>query len=161
MMKRWRYAVYIGFFAGLIWGLIGWTLYYFKFSSVLPAFLLEPFFRKSFMHSWSGHSAGLAAFIIYSIVAALLYTIILIKLRGPWPGVVFGLVCWGITFLWIGPFAGMLPPFRKLSMETHVTEACRFLLWGVFIGYSISLEFHDERNHSQTRIQYGKIKKLS
>lgn len=144
-MKRWGFAAYIGFFAGLIWGWVEWVLYYFKFTTVLPAFLVEPFFKKSFMHSWSGHWTGLAAFTAYSIVAALVYTAVLLKLRGAWPGVLFGVLWWGLTFGFIGPFTGMLPPFRNLSFDTHVTEACRFVLWGVFIGYSISLEFHDER----------------
>lgn len=144
-MKRLYYALYIGFFAGLFWGLVGWVMYYFGFTKVLPAFLVEPFFLKGYMHSWPGHFTGLAAFIVFSMTAAIIYSVAFQKLRGPWPGIGYGLGWWWVMFFFIAPFFDMTPSFSELSFNTHASEACRFVLWGVFIGYSITVEFTDER----------------
>jgi thiamine transporter ThiT len=145
-MKKVYYALYIGFYAGLIWGLVRWMFYFFEFTRVLPAFLIEPFFAKPFMNSWRGHTLGIGAFILLSIAASLLYVAVLSKRKGPWPGVLYGLIWWVLLYVLIGPYVGMLPSFRSLSMDSILSDACVFTLWGVFIGYSITLEFTDERN---------------
>jgi hypothetical protein len=145
MMKKWFFAIYIGFFAGLIWGLARELLYYLEFTRVLPAFLVEPFFKKSFMHAAIGHWTGLFVFILFSIMAAILYTALFVKKLGPWPGIGYGIGWWIILYAFIGPYVGMMPSIRELSTATLFSEACVFLLWGVFIGYSIALEFTDER----------------
>lgn len=145
LTKPWSYALYIGFFAGLIWGLAGHVLSYFAFTEVAPAFWLTPWVDKSFLSSWRGQVAGLALYICYSIVAALLYTAVLRKARGPWPGIAYGLAWYVLLFCVIGPLLGLIPSFGKLATHTHLAELCRSLLWGVFIGYSITLEFTDDR----------------
>jgi len=145
-MKKIYFALYIGFYAGLIWGIIRWLFYFFEFTKVLPAFLIEPFFRKEFMHSWTGHLAGIGAFIGMSLVASLLYSITLHKLKGPWPGIMYGMIWWIIIFVIIGPFTGMVHKVWSLDLNSILSEACVFTLWGVFIGYSIALEFTDERS---------------
>lgn len=145
-MKKIYFALYIGFYAGVIWGLVRWVFYYLQFTKVLPGFLIEPFFREKFMHSWMGHVSGIGALILLSIVASLLYAIILHKRKGPWPGILYGVVWWVFIFVLIGPYLGMLPAVRSLDLNSILSDACIFTLWGVFIGYSIALEFTDERS---------------
>jgi uncharacterized membrane protein YagU involved in acid resistance len=146
-MKKIYFALYIGFFAGIIWGLVHWIFYFFEFTKVLPAFLIDPFFHKKFMHSWIGHVSGIGVFILMSIVASLLYAIFLHKRKGPWPGILYGFVWWVFIFVLIGPLLGMLPTVWTLDLNSILSEACLFTLWGVFIGYSITLEFTDERSY--------------
>ncbi|HEY0827198.1 MAG TPA: YqhR family membrane protein, partial [Bacilli bacterium] len=97
------------------------------------------------MHSWSGHLAGWAAFIGFSILAALLYAVFCHKLKGPFPGILYGLLWWEMMFLWIGPMAGMFKRIPLLEIDTALSELCVFTLWGVFIGYTLTVEFTDER----------------
>ncbi|MEX2415852.1 MAG: YqhR family membrane protein [Paenibacillaceae bacterium] len=146
-MKKIYFALYIGFFAGIIWGFVRWMFYFFEFTKVSPAFLIEPFFRKEFMHSWIGHLSGIGAFILLSIVASILYAIILHKKKSPWLGIAYGMVWWVFIYVLIGPSIGMLPAVWSLDLNSILSDACVFTLWGVFIGYSIALEFTDVRNY--------------
>ncbi|MEX1029382.1 MAG: YqhR family membrane protein [Paenibacillaceae bacterium] len=146
-MKKIYFALYIGVYAGIIWGLVRWMFYILQFTKVLPAFLIKPFFSKTFVHSWIGHLSGIGAFILLSFIASLIYAIFLRKLKGPWPGIIYGIVWWFVVCVLIGPLIRMQPALWKLDLNSILCDACVFTLWGVFIGYSITLEFTDERNY--------------
>lgn len=141
----WWFALYIGFYAGLIWGGLKMLENYFHFTSLSPGFLVEPFFKHSFLMTWQGYLLGFFFFILFSIGAALIYTVLLRKIKGPWLGMVYGLAWWVLIYLLIGPVVGMNAPIGQIDINTLVTDASLFLLWGLFIGYSISVEFTDER----------------
>lgn len=145
MTNPWSYALHVGFFAGLIWWLAGVALHFFGFTEVRPAFMAEPWADRTFLASWNDHFTGLLAYTVFSMLAALLYAAVLRKAKGPWPGILYGLAWYLVLFFGIGPFAGMLPAYSRLAVHSHVSELSRFLLWGAFIGYSITLEFTDER----------------
>lgn len=140
----WRFAIYIGFFAGLIWGMIRWVCYALKFTTIIPGFIAEPFFLSSFLRTGWGMAVGIASYIIFSIIASLIYMALLRRLRGPWPGVGYGFVWWAILFAGLGPLMGMMNNLWTAGWNTLYTELCISLLWGVFIGYSITFEFTDE-----------------
>ncbi|UUZ79584.1 YqhR family membrane protein [Paenibacillus sp. P26] len=142
--NRWDFAMYIGFFAGLIWGGIKIIEHYFHFTTLSPGFLIEPFFKHSFLSTWQGMLTGWLFFILFSIVASLLYTVLLAKARGPWFGIGYGIFWWAMFFLLIGPITGMTHWLLYMDLNTILTDACLFVLWGLFIGYSVSFEFNDE-----------------
>ncbi|WP_150270725.1 YqhR family membrane protein [Paenibacillus tepidiphilus] len=144
----WTFALELGFFAGLIWGAIRWLLYWLRFTKVVPGFLGEPFFRHDFLVTAPGHLAGYLIFIAFSMIAALIYVLIFRKLRGPWPGILYGILWWSLLFLAGARMFLMMPPFR-LPWNTVTSEFCIFLLWGMFIGYTAAIEFTDERNREQ------------
>lgn len=141
----WYYALQIGFFAGLVWGGFKMAAYYFEFTKILPGFMVEPFFLHPFLTSISGTFTGWAFFILFSILAALLYTAFFLKAKGPWPGIFYGVAWWVVWFLIIGPLSDMTKGLKALDLNTIITEACLFLLWGLFMGYSINFEFTEER----------------
>ncbi|MEB3101461.1 YqhR family membrane protein [Ferviditalea candida] len=145
LTNRWMHAMYIGFFAGLIWGALKILLYLIKFTKVIPGFLAEPFFKNEFLKTWNGHVIGLLFFIVFSIAAALLYTALFVKHKGPWIGLFYGLAWWAVLYLLVGPPSGMMKSIRLLDTNTLLADLCLFTLWGVFIGFSISYEFTDER----------------
>jgi uncharacterized membrane protein YagU involved in acid resistance len=147
-----RYAVQIGFFAGVIWGAVRWLFYYFGFTDVLPGFLVEPFFKHDFLNGTAGYFIGYASFIVMSIVAALIYVLFAKRLRGPWPGVLFGLVWFVLIYLLLGPMVGMLKPLGVNDWDSIWTDFSIFVLWGVFIGYTITLEFTDERDRETDKM---------
>lgn len=141
----WLYSLYIGFFAGLIWGGVKLIQYGMKFTEVIPGFLLEPFFLRSFLVSWPGLGLGYASFILLSMTAALLYGLLLRNKQGPWPGIGYGLLWWVFLYLLVGPWMGLMPAASELSVQSFVSDLCLFAVWGLFIGYSIAMEFTDER----------------
>lgn len=148
----WMYSIKIGFFAGLIWGTIRWLFYEMKFTIESPGFAVYPFFQPAFLKSGWGYIVGICSFILVSIVAAVLYKIVLGRFRGPWPGVGYGLVWWAIIFIGIGPLFGMTKSITTAGWNTLYTELCVFLLWGVFIGYSIAFEFTDEASREPIKM---------
>lgn len=142
--RRLRYALYIGFFAGVLWGGVKIIEFAMRFTKVVPGFLLEPFMKHSFLISWPGILAGWACFIALSLVASLLYMLFMRKLPGPWYGIGYGLAWWVFLYLLIGPIAGMVKPVTQLDLNSFVADLCLFVLWGLFIGYSIAMEYTDE-----------------
>ncbi|MCZ8520667.1 MULTISPECIES: YqhR family membrane protein [Paenibacillus] len=154
--NKWFFAAYIGFFAGLIWGGLKLLEHYFHFTSLMPGFLIEPFFLHSFLMTWTGLLIGWGAFIGMSVAASLLYALVLAKFRGPWLGVAYGLAWWAAIFLLIGPITGMTEWILYMDLNTILTDASLFAVWGLFIGYSIAFEFTDER----AREPIGKRRKL-
>ncbi|GIQ70702.1 hypothetical protein DUZ99_14905 [Xylanibacillus composti] len=141
----WRFALQIGFFAGLIWGGVRIAEYYFKFTEVIPGFLAEPFMKHSFIASWSGHLFGWGVFTVFSIAAAFIYAAFFRKIKGPWFGLLYGAAWWLLLYLLIGPWTGMMKAFSEQTPNTLITDSCLFLVWGLFIGYSTAFEFTDER----------------
>ncbi|WP_156995901.1 YqhR family membrane protein [Paenibacillus stellifer] len=138
------FAIETGFFAGLIWGGVRWLFYAIHFTKVVPGFLGEPFFKHKFLLTTAGQLAGYLLFIGFSVLCAILYTLLLRKVKGPWLGMVYGVLWWAILFLTLSWPLLRQPPFR-LPWNTVITEFCVFLLWGLFIGYTAANEFTDER----------------
>ncbi|MEI7024684.1 YqhR family membrane protein [Paenibacillus sp. y28] len=141
----WLFGAEVGFFAGLVWGLLKWAEAYLKFTTISIAFMLKPFLSLSFLESGWGQALGLGAFTLFSIGAALLYTLLLRKAPGPWLGILYGILWWGVLYLIAGPAMGMMERLDNLDLNTITSDFCLFLVWGLFIGYSISFEFTDDR----------------
>lgn len=146
--NRFYFSVELGFFAGLIWGGARWLMYVLHFTKVIPGFLAEPFFKHDFLMTPAGHLLGYLFFIAFSVLAALLYVFILRRLRGPWPGMIYGVLWWSALFLAGSRLFLQQPPF-KLPWDSVISEFCLFLLWGVFIGYTAAIEYTDERKREQ------------
>lgn len=144
MTDRFRFAVNIGFFAGFIWGGIKIVEFAMRFTEVVPGFLLEPFYRHAYLVTREGILLGWISFIVFSILASLIYMVLLRKMRGPWPGIAYGAVWWAFLYLLAGPLTEMIPPVKQMDLNSFVSDLGLFLLWGLFIGYTISVEFTDE-----------------
>lgn len=143
--NRWFFALYIGFFAGLIWGAVKIIGYFFKFTTVVPGFLVESFFKHEFLVTWQGYLTGWAFFTLFSIFASFFYMIVLAKLKGPWMGLAYGAIWWAAIYLFVGPLTGMMKWLYQLDSNTIISDFCLFILWGLFIGYSIALEYTEDR----------------
>ncbi|KHL96433.1 hypothetical protein QW71_07365 [Paenibacillus sp. IHB B 3415] len=142
------FAIELGFFAGIIWGGARWLMYVLHFTKVIPGFLAEPFFKHEFLVSPAGHLLGYLSFIVFSVIVSLIYVLIFRKLKGPWPGMIYGVLWWSAVFLAGSWQFLMQPPFR-LPWNSVISEFCLFLLWGLFIGYTAAIEYTDERKREQ------------
>lgn len=139
------FSLYIGFYAGLLLGGLKMLLFAMRFTDIVPGFLLEPFFQHDFLVAWQGILLGYASFMLLSLAAALLYGLFLRKMKGPWPGLGYGIAWWGFLYLLIGPLTQMTPAITQLDVNSLVSDLCLFTIWGLFIGYSITMEFTAER----------------
>ena len=144
----WLFALELGFFAGIIWGGARWLIYILHFTEVVPGMLLEPFFKHEFLLSAAGQIAGYLGFIVFSVLLSLLYVLTMRKLRGPVPGMIYGIFWWALIFLAF-PQWFLLQRIFRLSWDSLISEFCIFLLWGLFIGYTAANEYTDERKREE------------
>lgn len=150
------YCLTLGLSAGIIWGLVRWLWVVLNFTKVPQAFLADPFIPRSKLDTIGWHFAGLGLFIVMSIVATYVYWLLLGKLRGPWPGLLFGAAWWALLFFWIGQVAGAVPPLREIGRGSIVSECAIYLIWGLFIGFSFAFEYHDEAAREPKKAAAGK-----
>jgi len=138
------YSLWIGLFAGIIWGLVRWFAVGLKFTDVPQAFLADPWIRRAELGSGFWHFIGLLLFILMSVAAGFVYWALLGKLKGPLPGLFFGAAWWALIFLVVGPPSGAVLPAWSIGWKSLITELCLYVMWGLFIGYSIAFEYHDD-----------------
>lgn len=135
--------VQIGVFGGLFWGAVWYFLYIFSFTVPGPNYLLLPFALGDWKEGVWGNVAGIICMGILSIVVAFIYKAVLSKFEGLIPGIIYGLIWWGLLFFVIPPAAPVIKSMMEMPKETNVTTACIFILYGVFIGYSVSFEVNN------------------
>jgi len=140
----WLFSIETGFYAGLFFGVLRWISYQMKFTTVLPGFLLDNFVTHAFLKTGWGIVAGIAAFIGFSIVCALIYMVALRKMRGPWPGIFYGIAWWVVLFGFVLPLLGITKWLYVIGWNTIFTEISIFTIRGLFIGFTITFEFTDE-----------------
>jgi hypothetical protein len=137
----------IGLFGGIIWSLVGYFAFYFNFIRVGPALALMPFVVGDWKDTYIGQLVGVAVIAVLSIGLAFLYKLLLQKIYKLWVGIGFGLVLWLLVFYVLNPFFPGLKSVQNLDKNTIITSICLYVLYGAFIGYSISYEYA-ERNQN-------------
>ncbi|WP_313897308.1 YqhR family membrane protein [Bacillus cereus group sp. BfR-BA-01380] len=145
VMKK---IVQIGVFGGLFWGSVWYFLHIFSFTVAGPNYFLLPFALGNWKEGVWGNIAGIICMGIFSILVAFVYKAIFSKFEGLMPGIIYGLVWWGLLFFVIAPVAPVIKSMVEMPKETIVTTACIFILYGVFIAYSVSFEVN---NNTSTR----------
>ncbi|WP_017726997.1 YqhR family membrane protein [Halalkalibacterium ligniniphilum] len=135
----------IGFFGGIIWSLVGYFAFFFNFIRVGPALILMPWALGDWKNTYIGQLVGILAIATLSIGVAFLYKLLLQKVVSMWAGIGFGLVLWGLVFYVLNPLFPGLKNVQNLDSNTIITSLCLYVLYGVFIGYSISYEYAEQK----------------
>ena len=135
----------IGLCGGIFWSLIGYFAYLFSFTKVSPRAVLEPIAVGDWKNTWLGLVIALIILSVFSMGAALLYYAAFKRFKGMWPGAVYGLLLFGVIFFILNPLFPSIKPIQEIDWYTWVTSACLYILYGVFIGYSISYEANELR----------------
>jgi uncharacterized membrane protein len=135
-------ALLTGFVGGLLWSAIGSFAYYFNFSEVSHAsFTLRSFWQASWSSGLTGELISMLVVGIASILAAFLYYLFLRKRAGMIPGILYGVAVWFIFMYFLNPFFESVPTITEMEMNTVVSTICLLVLYGTFIGYSISFDY--------------------
>lgn len=134
----------VGFFGGLIWSIIGYLAFFFNFIRVGPALVLMPWALGDWKNGLIGQIIGIIVISILSIAVAFLYRYIFARFNSMWPGVGYGFFLWLVVFYLLNPIFPGLKPLVNLDLNTIVTGICLYILYGVFIGYSISYEYSEQ-----------------
>ncbi|UTR09456.1 YqhR family membrane protein [Evansella sp. LMS18] len=142
-----------GFVGGLFWSLISYLAFYLNFSRVGPALVLMPWALGEWKETWIGQLVSIGVISVLSIGIAFGYRLIFVKINKPWPGLLYGVGLWGFIFIILNPVFPGLKPIMSLDINTLVTNLCLFAVYGLFIGYSISYEYHERTEHEGETIQ--------
>ncbi|WP_186575816.1 YqhR family membrane protein [Aquibacillus kalidii] len=135
-------ALITGFIGGVFWSFIGAIASYFNFTSVSPAsFILRFWLHTGWSDGWLGQLVSIVIIGVLSTILALVYYVLLKNTQGIWPSALFGVALWFVVFYLLQPIFPNVEHMTKLTSDTIVTTFCLYLLYGIFIGYSISYEY--------------------
>lgn len=134
-----------GFIAGVASSAMGYAAYYFHFTSIHPSVIMTPL-KSSWKNSWQGFLITVILYGILSLFVALLYYFALRKRKSLIWGIIYGVLLFAITFFVLYPVLPGIDLLMKYKTNTIITELCMFILYGLFIGYSISYEYEEILN---------------
>lgn len=140
-------TILIGFWGGLIWSALGFFAYYLNFAKYGPALILAPWALGRWKQGLYGQITGVVVIAILSILIAFLYKWTLGKVKNIWISVGFGVALWVIVFYIIQPWVPGLKPVLHIGINTISTSLSLYILYGLFIGYSISFDLQTRQNH--------------
>lgn len=130
----------IGFIGGVFWSFIGYLAHALNFTKISPNVILEPWMKGKWIHHWRGFIITLLLLGVISIGVAFLYYICCRNIKSMWAGATFGIVLLLIVVFLFHPLFPGIRPIKELHTNTLITTICLYLLYGVFVGYSISYE---------------------
>ncbi|WP_337193921.1 YqhR family membrane protein [Pontibacillus yanchengensis] len=135
-------ALITGFVGGLLWSFVGVVTYFFNFSSVSAAsFIIRSWIQTDWTGSWIGEFLGMVAIGLLSLGVAVIYYGLLRKTHGLFPPILFGVALWFIVMYLFNPIFATVPTVYEMDSNTIVTTLCIYILYGTFIGYSISYDY--------------------
>ncbi|GEN31124.1 uncharacterized protein YneF (UPF0154 family) [Cerasibacillus quisquiliarum] len=131
-----------GFFGGVFWSMIWILVYVFNFTIVSPkSFLLRSWIKAEWTETFLGDVITILMSGFISIGVALLYYLFLKKIQSILAGIFYGIVLWAIAFYILKPMFPQNPSINELPFNTIVTTLSLFIIYGIFIGYSISYDY--------------------
>lgn len=138
-------VIITGLVGGILWSTIGYLGYIFNFTDIRPNVVLEPWALGDWKTKWQGTVISILLIGGFSIIAALIYYGLLRKIRGMYAGMAYGLAIFLIVFIVLNPLFPGMKPIQDLSRNTLITSICLYILYGTFIGYTISYEEKEQQ----------------
>lgn len=129
-----------GLIGGMLWSGLGYFAYVFNLTEIRPNVILEPWAIGDWKEGWLGTVISIGMIGVLSIVVALIYYAALRRFPSIFVGMVYGIVLFLLVFLVLNPIFPGISPIKELSRNTIITSICFYILYGVFVGYSISYE---------------------
>ncbi|GAA0331394.1 YqhR family membrane protein [Oceanobacillus oncorhynchi] len=139
-------SMYTGFVGGVVFSLLASVMYYFNFLEVAPKFyLLTSWVSEGWTDTWLGIFFTTILAGVVSLLTAFLYYMIFRKIKYMWVGIIYGFILWALIFLLFRPIFNDIPAVTEWNLNTWITTICLFILYGTFIGYSISYDYMDSQ----------------
>lgn len=143
-MSLLEHVFWTGFFGGVFWSSVGYIAYLLNFTEIHPNIILEPWALGKWKHEWLGTVIAILLIGMISVGAAFIYYGAIKKWKGIWPGFTYGIYLFFLVFLILNPLFPGIAPFFNLSRDTIITSICLYIVYGIFIGYSISYEYQNQ-----------------
>lgn len=133
-------VITIGLIGGIFWSGLGYLAYVINLTEVRPNVILEPWAIGDWKEGWLGTVISIGMIGAISIVVALIYYAALRRFPSIFVGIVYGIVLFLLVFFVLNPIFPGISPIKELTRNTIITSICFYILYGVFVGYSISYE---------------------
>jgi hypothetical protein len=144
-------AVLTGLFGGIFWSSIAYLAYLFNFTDIRPSVILESWTIGDWRKGWLGSVISIFIIGMLSVGAALIYYFTLRKFNKFYLGILYGLALFLLVFFVLNPIFPGIDPVSELKKNTIVTSICLYILFGVFVGYSISYEEAEIRKTKEAK----------
>lgn len=139
VLKR---AIVIGFCGGLIWSSLLSLLYYFNMIEVNPVVLVKLIVGDiPWTHTIYAHGLVILSMAFLSIIAAVIYYACLKSIESWLGGLLYGIFIWSVLFILSPLIIKKFEYFGQHDISSHISIICVCLLYGLFIGYSISYDY--------------------
>ncbi|MBS4191246.1 hypothetical protein KHA94_13740 [Bacillus sp. FJAT-49705] len=143
-------VILTGLIGGIFWSGLSYFAYVINLTEISPNVLLEPWALGSWKKGWLGTVISIVMIGVVSIVAALFYYAVLRRFPSMWVGICYGIILFLLVFIVLNPIFPGISPFNELGRNTIITSVCLYVLYGVFVGYSISYE-EGEMNYKKKK----------
>ncbi|MGD7007801.1 YqhR family membrane protein [Metabacillus sp. 84] len=140
-----------GFAGGLLWSAGGFIAAFFKLAEVSPNMILQPISAGAWKDGAAGNIVSICLLSVISIGIAFIYYLMFRKIHSIWGGIGFGIGLWGLVFFLVLPLFPVLKTAAQLSSDTIVTTLCIYILYGMFIGYSISYDYSEVQKETESK----------
>jgi hypothetical protein len=138
-----------GLFGGMFWGTIGYFSYLIGLTEIRPNVILEPWALGYWKNEGLGTLISIIFIGIISVPVAYIYYGVLKKLNGFWAGLSYGLVLLLLVFFVLNPIFPSIKPISEMTRDTIITSVCLYLIYGLFIGYSISYDYENLKGNEK------------
>lgn len=138
------HVFWIGLFGGLFLSIIGYIANLFHFTDIHLNVILDPWAVGDWKKEWQGTLISIILFCMLSVGAAYIYYALMKKFKGILSGIIYGMLIFFLVFFVFNPLFPGIGGIDEISRDTIITSICLYVLYGLFIGYSISYqyEFH-------------------
>lgn len=150
-------AILVGFCGGIIWGIFYLIMYLFNMVEIDHLAILRKWFQDEWINRWYAHLIFLIMLSIVSILFALLYYYLLRKMKSWVVGGLYGIALAFIVYFIIPLITTGFNSFEKFHADTHIGIVCTFLLYGVFVGYTISYDEQHMRHELEQKEETGEF----
>jgi hypothetical protein len=151
-VKKKTYVYTTGFFGGFFASSLAYIAHFLNFIPFGPAILLQllPIYENTpWMRGIGGHALGIILISLLSVLAAYLYYVLFRRIDTAWTGVWYGLALWVVIFLGLNQLIPGVKTVGQLGWDTNITLVCIFIMYGLFVGYSISYEYKQAEYQDQ------------
>ncbi|AIE60695.1 YqhR family membrane protein [Bacillus methanolicus] len=146
-------VVWTGLTGGVLLSSLAYLAYVFSFTEIPPRVILEPWVIGDWKEGWLGTVISIILIGIVSIGAALIYYAAFRKFKSIWVGAVYGIILFLLVFFVLNPIFPGISSFGELKRDTIITSVCFYILFGVFVGYSISYEENEMQNQGEEQAE--------
>lgn len=149
-IDRIKFATLVGTIGGVFWSMIGYAFYLMNFSKIGPSVIVSPMFAEETATKPIAQFVGIAVFAALSILFSILYVFLFSKYYTPWIGVVSGALLFVLFFYGVNPLLQLTDePLLQIGINTFTTMLCLFVLYGLFIGFSLSAEYSGKEDEAK------------